>query len=215
MASAHLSPTDLAPVGGATLKIGDPFVITWTETVHHDLTDLALSVDDGATFTNFKTGFQDINGKNTFKWTVAGAESKKAKIRICQESGKPCTNADKVTDNSGNAGHYVLITSAFTITAGTSALQAVQHAEQPYSIGFNPGTRNVDVSLGLARAEDVSLQAFDFQGRLVATLTQGRFEAGEHKLSLFSNRLESSAKSLIFRLQLGNQVLTQAWTRAE
>jgi hypothetical protein len=66
----------------------------------------------------------------------------------------------------------------------------------------------VDVSFSLARNESVSLQAFDTQGRLVATLLEGAYGPGNHKRSVFSNRLGALTGSLIFRLQAGDQART-------
>ncbi|HKP97320.1 MAG TPA: hypothetical protein VJ385_16350 [Fibrobacteria bacterium] len=69
----------------------------------------------------------------------------------------------------------------------------------------------MDVSFGLAGSEAVLLQAFDARGRLVATLIEGNYAAGEHDLSVFSNRLITGSGSPVFRLKVGNRVKTHTW----
>jgi hypothetical protein len=217
MAGAHLNGKHLSPEGADILKIGVPFTISWVVDVAHGKgTDIAVSRDNGTTWTDIKTGIAEAEGTNTFSWTVTGPAVTQARVRICQQSDTPapCTDADK--SNSPTAapnGHYVLITSSFKIEEGT----AVNDVDRMggIAIGFDPQSRNVEVSFPLAQAQDVSLQALDLQGRLVATLVQGRYAAGEHKLSVFSNRLEGSAKALVFRLKLGEQVYTRSWTQVD
>lgn len=214
LAGAHLFTDGLAPAGGAVMKIGDSFTITWkVQFVHNKGTDIALSTDGGNTWTDIKKGYSEVSGANSFKWTVAGPATTTAKIRICEQadSPKPCTDADKVSDpTSGTGGHYVLVTPAFTISEAGSAVKGSAGAA-PFSLDYRAASRSVDVAFTLGEARDVSLQAFDPQGRLVATLVQGRFEAGAHRFSAFSNRI-ASAGALVFKLNLGGEVHSLAWT---
>ncbi len=218
MASAHLSMKALKPAATDQLKITETFTITWTVVFAHGKgTDIAVSRDDGTTWTDIKNGFTEASGENTFKWTVTGPTSSKAKIRICEQgdSPKPCTDANKTTDStSGTGGHYVLVSPAFVIAEAGSAVLGTA-GQAPFSIGFNPESRNVDVSFSLSQAEAVSLEAFDMQGHLIANLAQGRYEAGAHRLSVFSNRLSGASQAMVFRLKLGAQVHTQAWAGAQ
>lgn len=217
MGNAHLNTPGLKPDAGETLIIGDSYTITFNVVAAHGKgTALAVSRDDGNTWTDFKSDYAESGGDNSFKWTVTGPSTTgaTAKIRICQGSNspKPCTDADKTNSlTEAPNGHYVMITPAFTISAAGSAIFGNTAAE-PFSIDYRPATRNVDVSFGLTEARDVTLKAFDAQGRLLATLVQGRYQAGTHKLTAFSDKVNASSKSLVFKLTLGNQVRTHLWS---
>ena len=106
------------------------------------------------------------------------------------------------TRATGNGEPWYLVSGIVKIEASTALADAPGTA-QNLSMDFNPDTRNVEVSFGLSRPEDVQLQAFDTQGRLVATLLQGTYASGSHSLSVFSNRLVQGAGSLVFKLEVG------------
>ena len=217
LASAHLFADGLAPATGATLSIGDTTTIAWKEQFNHAKgTNIDLSEDGGTTWTTIKENFPDGQGVNTFKWTVAGTASTNAMIRICQHDGgtvKACLDGEKSNSlTTAPNGNYVLVTGAFTLTAGTSSVKKVA-AVRGFSINFRPDTRNVQVSFGLAEGKPVLLQTFTTQGRLLATLVQGEFAAGDHTLSLFSDRLDVTGGSLVFKLKVGDQVRSQTWNR--
>lgn len=215
MASAHLFADGLKPTAGEALSVGATYKITWKEQFNHAKgTNIDLSTDGGSTWTTIKENFNDAQGDNSFNWTVAGTATATAKIRICQHDGgtvKACADADNTNSlTSAPNGNYVLVTSAFTIGSSTG-IHSVSAASGAFTVDFRPETRNVDVSFGLSESKPVLLQAFDTQGRLLATLVQGDFAAGNHKLSLFSNRLDASGNSLIFKLKVGNQVQSHTW----
>ncbi|MDQ3001633.1 MAG: hypothetical protein M3Y08_10275 [Fibrobacterota bacterium] len=214
VASAHLTTVGLKPTAGESVKIGDTYSITWTVQNMHGGTDIALSMDGGNTWADIKKDHKGNLGLNTFDWTVAGNATTTAKIRICQHNSMPI-NACAANDTNAldfvRNGNYVLVSKAFTLIAGTSSLLAPAQASG-FSLDYNPGTRNVDVSFGLAESKPVLLQAFDPQGRLLATLVSGEYAAGSHRLSLFSNRLYAPGNSLVFKLKIGNQIQSHNWT---
>ncbi len=76
---------------------------------------------------------------------------------------------------------------------------------------FHPETRNVEVSFNLASSQDVNLTAYDSQGRVVAVLLDGSQSAGAHRLSVFSNRMNTVSGACIFKLKVGDQVTTHTW----
>jgi hypothetical protein len=76
---------------------------------------------------------------------------------------------------------------------------------------FNPGSRSVEIGFALTAAQTVVLQAFDTQGRLVATLLEGNYGTGAHKMSVFSNRLETLAGAGVLKLKVGEEVKMQTW----
>jgi len=209
MASAHLTDGSLSVKGGETFAVNEAVTLKWNVSVLHDgKMDIDFSKDGGTTWISVKAGYQAVSGDNSFKWTVPNEPTVKGKIRVCLGAGASC--ADVKVSSPGASAPYSLVSPVFTVS-GTSAVLARSEAGVS-SLRFNPETRNVDVSFGLVEAKNVTLQAFDTQGRLLATLVQGDFAAGNHKLSLFSNRLDASGSSLVFKLKVGNQVQSHTWT---
>lgn len=207
---AHLIATSLLPKGGETLKVGDNISISWDAEQNHNMgIDIAISKDGGTTWKDIKTGFNDnVKLNNTFKWMVtADAVTNNGLFRVCQSG--PCTT-QKVSRATGNGGPWYLVSGAVTIAPSTSAINDPQ-AASALTMDFNPSTRNVEVSFSLSRRESVLLQAFDTQGRLVATLIDGDYAAGPHALSVFSNGLAANGGSLVFKLKAGDQVKTHTW----
>jgi hypothetical protein len=213
LSHAHLVATSLMPKGGETLKVGDNISISWAADQNHgDGIDIALSKNGGTSWTVLRAGFNDNAIQNTFKWTItADAVTQNGLFRICQSG--PCTDAMKTSRATGNGGPWYLVSGVVKIQAATALAEAAG-AARDLSMDFNPATRNVEVSFGLSRPQDVLLQAFDAQGRLVATLLQGNYATGSHTLSVFSNRLVQGAGSLVFKLQVGEQVKTHTWLSA-
>jgi hypothetical protein len=211
MASAHLTDGSLSVKGGEVFAPAESVTLKWNVSVLHDgKTDIDFSKDGGATWMVVKAGFQASSGDNTFKWTVPNEPTDKGKIRVCLGAGSPCADV-KVSSPSSPA--YALVSPVFKVSGSTALKSAVAGEASSFTLGYRPETRNVDVSFGLSEAKPVLLQAFDTRGRLVATLLQGDFAAGSHKLSLFSNRLDASAGSLVFQLKLGDQAQSVTWNK--
>jgi hypothetical protein len=209
---AHLIASSLSPKGGETIFVNQPLTISWTtEENHPDKAgvDLAYSKDGGKTWEKFKTGISDTEKDNSFRWTIGPAEpTTQGKIRVCQAG--PCTDKMDTTKAGGIPGPWYLVSGVFTVQASTAIASPAESGVR-LSLDFRPDTRNVEVSFALAARQAVLLQAFDMQGRLVATLLQGDYAAGEHALSVFSNRTASANESLVFRLKVGDQVKTHTW----
>jgi hypothetical protein len=171
--------------------------------------DIDYSKDGGTTWTSVKANYQAVAGDNTFNWTVPSDATTKGKIRVCLGAGLSCADAKT---NSPSDAPYALISPAFTVSGATSV--SAPSAAGEAALGFNPETRNVNVSFSLASEQDVSLQAFDAQGHLIATLLQGSRGAGFHQLSLYSNRLEAVHGVVVLKLQAGAESRTRSWNLA-
>jgi hypothetical protein len=78
---------------------------------------------------------------------------------------------------------------------------------------FSPTMRceggSVEVTFGMDEAAQVSLLAFDAQGRAVATLIDRPQTAGYHHLSVFSNSLQGMDGRAYFQLRAGGRVLAE------
>jgi hypothetical protein len=210
MISAHLISGSLVPKGDTTLTIAESITIKWGVTIGHEGFDIALSTD-GNTWQ--MVGAVGASAR-TYIWKVPNSPTATARIRICQKAGTACTDAQNTSSPEGtvipNQGTvYTLVSGNFTIAASSSVQPNQQSANAP-SLRFLPDTRNVEVAFALTQGQDVSLQAFDTQGKLLATLVEGRKEAGNHRFSVFSNRLNGSGP-LLFKLNLGGQVHTENW----
>jgi hypothetical protein len=210
IANAHLTVNSLVPSGGETLKVGDQVTITWKVATAHKMgLDIALSKNNGANWTNIKTGLQDnFDGQASFKWTIpADAQSSQAKLRICQPG--TCTDSpDHATSNPDRQAPWRLVSNTFVIQ-GSSAL-AAPAGSKGLAVDFDPASRNVEVSFALTAPGEATLQAFNLEGRLVATLLSGRYESGPHKLSVFANSL-TAAQGLVFKLTAAGATRSHTW----
>jgi hypothetical protein len=204
LASAHLGALT-EPKAGSSYAAGSTLTVKWSVPQPHGTQDLAYS-QDGSTWVNITTGL--LNTVNTYEWTVPNKPSATTRFRVCQrDGGTGCTNAQN-TQSLGNAisvggGRvYTAVTSNFTISAVTG-LAATATADLP-RIAFDAATRNVKLSFRMEKAGRVLLEAFDTQGRLLATLLDTEKPEGGHSLSVFSHRLPA-AGAVILRLQAGHQ----------
>ncbi|GEM_PF-5378952 len=77
------------------------------------------------------------------------------------------------------------------------------------SMRFDADAGNLEVTFGIDETSRISLQAFDTQGKLLATLLEGNQGSGFHHLSLFSNRLQGYQGHVIFQLRAGPSVLAE------
>lgn len=215
-AGAHLGATSLSIKGGESFAPNQTVPIKWNVSVLHAGSDIDLSLNGGASWTTLKEDFKEISGTNTFNWTVTGAATQTARIRICQhESGTTagCRNQDVNNSPSSTInGNYILVSPAFTIAA-VSGLDGTAPTQDAFVLDFIPATGSINVSFALAESGPVLLQAFDSRGRLRATLVESGFAAGSHTLSLFSASLEGSG-ALVFKLKAGGRMQSLNWTSA-
>lgn len=194
LAEAHLVAGSLSVKAGDKVKAGDVVNVKWTISVTHAPGDFDISVS-----TNGGGAFQKVETKKfplspaevTYAWTVPNTPSTTAQIQICQHSG---SNNCEYSLKSGN----------FTIEASSSILDKSASIPAP-ALRFDAVTRNLEVSFLSAKEERVTVLAFDAKGKVEASLLDGRYSAGTHKVSIFSNRLERVG-SLVFQLRIGDQV---------
>jgi hypothetical protein len=76
--------------------------------------------------------------------------------------------------------------------------------EQNYPNPFNPSTT---ISFALPEAATVLLNVFDVRGRQVASLVNGRREAGVHEITFEASNLPSGL--YLYRLQAGDYTAVQ------
>jgi hypothetical protein len=94
-----------------------------------------------------------------------------------------------------------------------SAVAGSDLAGSDHGAWFSPTLRcdqgSVEVTFGMDEAAQVSLVAYDAQGRVLATLLDKQQSAGYHHLSVFSNRLQGMDGGAYFQLRVGGQVLAE------
>jgi hypothetical protein len=208
MAGAHLTSGSLSVKGGETFAPGQNVTLTWTiATSHGSPVNIDVTLDGGTTWKSLKAGLSDAAGPATSKVDMPAEASTHAKIRVCQGAASACAS---IKASQPGTAPYTLVSNEFTISGSSAILPAPAPA---YALGFEPASGKFVASFDLARAEKVSLQVVDFKGRVQAALLDGTFAAGAHKMSLALPPELSSASALIFRMQIGETVRTQALTR--
>ncbi len=207
-AGAHLVDGSLHLSPAAPYTAGQLVTLTWEVSVLHDgKTNIDFSKDAGTSWTSIKSGFQAQQGSNTYKATIPNEETSHGIIRVCLGAGSPCGSV-KISQPS--TAPYTLVSNELTIS-GTSAI--LPASKQAYALGFEPVSGKFVANFDLAGDEKVLLQAFDFQGRLQATLLQGAYGAGQHKIAISLPQALAASPALMVRLTLGDAIHTQAFTR--
>jgi hypothetical protein len=199
-ADAHLVAGSLSIKGGETFSAGGTVNVKWRQDVGHDgKYDFKYSKDGGATWTDVEKNKQLPTGAGeiTYAWTVPAEATTQGQFRVCQlAGGAACTDAT-----------YMLKSPSFTVAEGSSLRSAP--GPEAGSLDYDGRTGNLDVSFSLAAEGEVLVQAFDAGGRLIATLLEARRPAGDHRVSVFSNRLQGRAP-VVFRLTAGGKSLSRA-----
>lgn len=206
---AHLKANSLLPVTGSTVKVGDQVTITFgVQTGHIGGVDIQYTKNNGQAWSMIKAGLLAPNVETySFKWTVpAEAVSDNAILRICQVP--PCVDTMIHDRISGNGAPWRLV-STLKIQSPTAVIPTT-NSGGGLVVEFDPATRNIGVAFNLTEASQATLQAFNLEGRLVATLIDGKFESGSHRLSVFANSL-LSAQGLILKLNAGGQSRSHTW----
>ena len=212
MANAHYTAGTLSVKAGQTLQAGQSLDVTWNVTEGHGgkIQNISYSKDGGTNWVAVGTLPASPNNPNTFKWTVPSEATTKGRFRVCFSAASPAKSCADLNKDQVSEDPYTLVGGDFIITSANGiAVSQVLSGET--SIGFNPETRTVNVSFALTESRNVSLEAFDSQGRLVATLLNGKQASGAHKLSLSSKNLDGATGTLMFKLKAGDQIHTQTW----
>lgn len=212
LAGAHLASGSLTINGGAAVAAGANITVGWkVATSHGSPINIDVSSDGGTTWKSLKAGLTDAAGTATSKVDMPAQATTHAKIRICQGSSANCDTVTGSFPNGVASGPskttvYTLVSSEFTI-AGTSNLARVPSGSN--SIQMSENGRTVRVSFALEHKSEVQVQAFDFQGRQLATLTKGNFEPGQHSLTLKSPENFVSSPAILYRLKIGETFSAQ------
>lgn len=204
----HLTPGSLKFSRPGPYHPGDTVTVSFGVDVPHGVVDIDFSLN-GKTWTMLKSGMQ-ASSRTTYnyKWTVGTDTTSHGKIRICQENGTKCTNADTTSDPGGtakgvNGSRYVLVSSAFSIQADPTGLSRPASGPAPSLREVAPGS--LELAFSLASEGLVSLIAYDAQGREAALLMRDRFAAGPHRFPLYFEALRAHPE-WVLRLNLAGRI---------
>jgi hypothetical protein len=187
----HFTPGSLKFSRSGPYHPGDTVTVSFGVDIPHGVIDIDFT-PNGKTWTMLKSGMVAKSKMTyTYKWTVGTDTTSRGKLRICQENGTKCTNADTTNDPSGNmnGARYVLIGGPLSITANSTALSRMGSDAAPALRAAEAGA--LDLAFSLPSEGPVSLIAYDAAGRETAVLLRDRFSAGAHSLSLFSEALRA------------------------
>jgi hypothetical protein len=162
-------PGPARPQGGEAVAttdwaVGSDHTIAWTKTGHVLAVDVQVSRDNGASWETVARGLYG----DSFTWTVTPPLTDQLVLRV----------SDALRPGTSDASDAPIRVVSSTTAAGS---------ELPGAASFsrawpNPARGDVRFELALPRESDVTVQAFDVNGRLVATLAEGRLPAGYHQV---------------------------------
>jgi len=188
----------LSPNGGEMLTIGASASLTWNASdVYQGVTsvDLELSRDGGSSWETIVTG---IANSGSHGWTVTGPPTPNALLRATAH------------DAAANSGTDVS-NAVFEIVNPTGVAAAVTEFALTLP-GRNPARGSAAIEYAVPRETDVKVEAFDVQGRSVATLASGTHAAGRYTVrfgggagersGIFFVRLSAGGRSITRRLVL-------------
>jgi hypothetical protein len=168
------SVTVVSPNGGESWNDGSVHQITWTATDNVGVTsiDLTYSTDNGGSWLPVSAG--EAND-GTYDWTVPNTPSTLSLVRAVAHDAAGNTASDQ------SNGDFTIV-SVSGVPDGNrnpkdAPTEVVLLPNHP-----SPFSDATEIEFGLPKSQPVSLKAYGVDGRLVATLAEGTFGAGYHKL---------------------------------
>ncbi len=149
-----------------------------------------LSVNEPTGYT-VEDGFSSRNLAFTTKGVSAGTYKTKMLVRT-NDPQKPVIDVP------------ITLTVADVVSNEDTERPLKLSLNQNYPNPFNPATT---ISYILENSGEIQIEVFNIQGQKVATLFEGKQQAGEHDISFDASSLSSGV--YIYRLQTGAQVLTR------
>lgn len=165
------SVTVTAPNGGEIWGVGETHDVTWTASDNIGVTtiDLAVSTDDGTTWTPIATGLANTG---SWSWAISAAPTAEGVVRAVAHDAAGNSSLDL-----GNA--------AFTVQPTAGVTNGAIHFATPTLVSNRPNPFAVatHIGFGLPRAAHVSVRVYGVDGRLVRTLADESFAAGYTELA--------------------------------
>jgi subtilisin family serine protease len=196
--------TVTSPDGGETLNDGSVHQITWTATDNVGVTsiDITYSIDNGGSWLPVATG--EAND-GTFDWTVPDTPTTLALVRVVAHDAAANSGSDQSNAN-------FTIDSVSGVPDGVADPRGLPAAVVLLPNCPSPFSEATEIEFGLPTAQAVSLKAYSVGGRLVATLADGTYGAGYHKIAWRGTDTDGrrvSAGVYFYRLETPARTLTQ------
>jgi hypothetical protein len=193
----------LAPNGGEVLVGGGgtPYPIRWAsyDNTAVTWTEIHLSEDHGKTYSTMITSGPDVT--SPYNWTIPDLDEPTCRIRVvCRD--------DRMNEGSDSSDGNFEIRSVTAVHEPRSApveLTLRQNRPNP----FNPLT---EIEFGLPSSQQISLEVYSVEGRRVATLAQGAYDAAYHRVvwdGTDSTGAEVSSGVYFYRLVTEGRTLTR------
>ena len=198
------SVTVTAPNGGESWNDGSVHEITWTATDNVGVTsiDLTYSINNGGSWLPVATG--EAND-GTYDWTVPDTPTTLGLVRVVARDAAANAGSDQ-----SNANFTIISVSGVPDEdrdpKGVPA-EVMLLANRP-----SPFSDATEIEFGLPKSQAVSLKAYGVDGRLVATLAEGTFGAGYHKITWRGTDTRDrhvAAGVYFYRLETPDKTLTQ------
>jgi hypothetical protein len=155
----------LSPNGGETLSVGASVNLRWVAPDRDVTVDLLLSRDGGGTFETIALGLPNTG---SYAWTVGGPPTGSARLRVVAYDGAG-NSVEDLSDGS------FIIVGDVTGMAGRDAAFALS------ALSRNPTRGPARFQYAVAREAEVRLSVLDVQGRVLATLAEGRRPPGRYQ----------------------------------
>jgi hypothetical protein len=149
----------------------------------------------------------NIGAQGFFQWKLNGNDIPNATAQnyVATVSG------DYACTVTNSCGAFISNTISVTIyTAKQSTSNNVESSvlnEMRLKIAPNPVSSSTTISFSLPQSERVSIKIFDMSGRLIATLAETAFAAGQHQLKWDVGNVKTGV--YVMRLQAGNYTETR------
>jgi len=191
--------TVLAPNGGEQLDALTDYLIRWDsgDDAGVTATYILFSTDSGSTYPDT---LASLAQDSTWLWSVPDVDETECRIMVV------CFDAEGMQGSDESDGVFEIVGSA---TSVQNDVPSVLILHQNWPNPFNPVTK---IEFGLPKAEMITLKIYNVEGRLVATLAEGFYEAGYHNEiwnGVNDNGMEVSSGVYFYRLVSSRKVITR------
>jgi hypothetical protein len=192
--------TVVAPNGGEQLIGTTQSEISWTssDNVGVTATTILLSTDGGATYPDT---LASGSLSSPWTWDVPDVSEPDCRIKVV------CFDAElNEGSDVSDADFEILSLTGVGEFAGVPR-ELMLAANRP-----NPFSRGTEIRFGLPEAARISLKVYNVEGRVVATLADGQYPRGYHRVSWTgrdSKGVSVATGVYFYRLQTENKVLTR------
>jgi hypothetical protein len=191
----------LTPNGGEVVTIGQAVNLTWSATDNVGVAQVDLLLSRTGAAGTYETLASGIPNTGAHAWTATGPATTDAYLKVVAR------------DAAGNTGED-LSDAAFTIGAPTGVEEVAITEFALSAVSPNPARSEVHLAADLPAAAALRVQILDVQGRVVATLADGEYAAGRHRL-VWNAGGRSAPGLYLARMQAAGRVITRRFLQLQ